>query len=268
MRRFVIAVLLPALVIASAWNSAAEAIPPDRIGSYTLVPRLSTLTESDGSGGFTQEYHLRGKYDFLQQWGGGTATDPLGLTARFDNADIRAPLGEWLPAFIDVDELLNLEGLRGELLQLGAPFDVYRFEGTINDNLATSPHERGSTIELYATLIGPWMYLKGFTTPPSTGVNFVEYELSAVARTGVWADMNGDGVVNASDYAKWRNDLADGTPSDMSLGDFRAQYGEAAPDLAYLDALATFSAAAATAAPEPTTLALLAVAALPLRRRR
>jgi hypothetical protein len=159
---------------------------------------------------------------------------------------------------IDVDELLNLEGLKGTQLPVAGPFDVYRFEGFTSDD---------SSVELFATLIGPWMYLRGDTDPPPGSADFFEYELRALARTGRSADLNEDGVVDAADYVLARdtsglsgNDIYRGA----SLDDWREQFGETIPDLTDMDAAIGAAAASflmVAAIPEPSTLTMLLLAA-------
>lgn len=229
----------------------SEAIPPDRIDHYNLVPQHSTLLQTGGFAGVEQRYRLRGDYDFVQGWGDDWSS--LTRSARFANADIRAPLGDLLPAFIDVDELLNLEGLRGELLPLGAPFDVYRFRGIINDGIPASPAE-SSRIDLFAALLGPWMYVYGETTPPPHTADYFEYELKMVARRGRWADWNEDGVVDAADYTLARDE------DPAMVADWLDQYGSAGPDMETFAVLASAAASSATAVPEPATVLLLALA--------
>lgn len=253
------------LVVALLAASPVAAQPPDQLSHYHVVPGRSVFVQSGGFAGMTQRYPLRGEYDFLQEWNGGTPTTDLQLSARFDNADLRAPLGEMLPAFIDVDDLLNIENLRGELLPLGAPFDVFRFTGIINDSDAASPLEQ-SSIELYAAKFGPWMYLYGETTPPPHTADRFEYQIKALARTRPWADKNADGVVDIADYTM----LRDGGFDREAYLDWRDQFGESEPDMELMQAslMASLTVNVA-AAPEPASLALiLAAGPLALLRRR
>ena len=245
---------------------AAVAIPPDRIDHYKIVPRASVLQRTGGFAGVNDLFRLTGEYDFLQEWQGGTPTDPLLLTARFDNAEIWGaqitPPGTYIPAIVlDVDELLNLESMRGELLPLGAPFDVYRFRGFLQDTDATSPLEN-SSIELFTALIGPWMFLYGETTPPRGSADFFEYKIKALARRGPWADMNEDGVVDAADYTVAR----DHDPA--MLYDWALQYGESEPDTEALEAMMVAAMSNSTAVPEPGAMGLAALACLAVWRRR
>ena len=260
------ALLVPAVLATALLSTpAAYAVPPDTLRHYHILPRHSGLLQTGGIAGVTNRFRVEGEYDFLQLWRGGTPTDPLVHFAKFDNADVRAPVGEFLPAFIDVDELLNIEGLRGELLPLGAPFDVYRFRGFINDSDAASPSEQ-SSIDLFAALLGPWMYLYGETTPPPGSADYFEYKIKALARTRPWTDMNDDGRVDGADYTLLRDD---GYGEDY-LADWRGQFGETLPDLAGLEATMSAAMAASRAVPEPTAIVLITIASVGVvsRRRR
>lgn len=274
MRRFSIRVtLVVAVAMLSAVPRSAEAVPPDRLDSYRVLSGVSTFRQTGGFAGVANEYQLSGVYDFVQEWSGGTPTDPLEQTARFDNADLRAPLGELLPAFIDVDETLSLESLRGELLPQPlafTPFEVFRFEGIINDGAPASPLE-SSTIELFAVRRGPWMYLRGETTPRPWMADFFEYELRALARTGGWADQNEDGRIDAVDYTMMRDAALTAADAIDSHNLWADQFGEQAPDLALFEgaiATALSQQSPAVSVPEPGGLLLIALVAMPALRSR
>lgn len=244
------AVLAALLLVSLAAPQAAEAQPPDRLDSYRIVPRKSSLRQTGGFAGADQRFRVEGTYDFVREW----INDPpttLRHQARFDNADVIAPLGPMLPAFIDVDYLFNLENLKGELLPLGAPLDVYRFRGLANTSNAASPLEQ-STVELYAALLGPWMYVYGETTQPPWVADGFEYELRMVARSGRWADANGDGIVSAADYTSIVDAGATLDPTAPTLADWRAQFGEIEPDLDSMDAMLSAALSTSLAVPEPS----------------
>jgi hypothetical protein len=199
-------------------------------------------------------YRLSGEYDFDR---GGD----FNRMASFENAEVWGSLISDLPTpavVIDVDEILNLDGLKGTQLPVAGPFDVYRFEGRTADE---------SSVELFATLIGPWMYLRGDTDPPPGSADFFEYQIRALARRGRSADLNEDGVVDSADYVLARdtsglsgNDLARGA----GLAEWREQFGETIPDLTEMDAMmgaALASFVSAGAVPEPSSLAIVFVAA-------
>jgi hypothetical protein len=257
MRHVLIALTLSLAVLSTTVQSYAAAY----VESYRILPRKSELIQTGGFAGVSNQYRLHGDYDFVQAL---PYDLPVGArpTAQFDDANVYAPLGPMLPAFIDVDHLLNLELLRGELLPLGIPTPVYRFTGVINDGDPASPLE-SSTIELYAALSGPWMYLWGETTPRPWTADYFSYEIKAVARTGRWADWNDDGVVDAADYTVARDmqsNLAALAPDwDGEYALWRDQFGEKTPDVDAM--IASFSAAMATSTaltiPEPSCLVLM-----------
>lgn len=254
-------------VLSAATASVAQ--PPDRLDHYRVVPQRSVYTEQGGFAGFDARYRVRGEFDFLQEWSGGTPTEPYRLTARFDNADLRAPVGPALPAFIDVDQNLNLEGLRGRLLPLGAPFDVYHFTGYLNEGVPTSPLE-SSTVDLYTALVGPWMYLYAETTPPAGGADFIEYGLQAVARKGRWADWNEDGIVDAADYSVMRDELSRSASFDWGAerSAWEEQFGEQAPDADEMNAMFAAAMSSSLAIPEPSCVMLALIGAVGAVRRR
>jgi hypothetical protein len=136
---------------------------------------------------------------------------------------------------------------------------VYKFSGETLD---------GSSIKLYAAVIGPWMYVRGGTTPPPGSADYFVHNLRMVARSGRSADLNDDGVVDAADYTALRDNMhnAGGAAvSDLTAGvtydDWREQFGERVPDFAPIDTMwagATSGFAAAAATPEPSS-ALLAL---------
>lgn len=274
-------VAVAVLIVAPAASRAAWPIrgPINRGSHYNLLPSRSALVKTGGFAGVNSRYVIQGDFDFdvlamfPMMAEGFEGEVGIEWGARFENANVYAPLGPMLPAFVDVDHLLNLELLRGELLPLGAPFNVYRFRGVINDGIAASPLE-SSTIELYAAQAGPWMYLWGETTPPPHSADFFSYEIKAVARTGRWADWNEDGVVNAADYTVMRdqqsNPLANAVDWATAYGDWKSQFGEKAPDVDAM--IASFSAAMAAstalAIPEATTIWLAAIATTTMTIRR
>ncbi len=269
----VLAILLIAAVPITGW-----ADPPDLLSHYRIVPRKSTLIQSGGFTGQTSRYRVQGQYDFLQLWTGGTPTDPYQRVAQFDNANVYAPLGAMLPAFYDVGNLFNLEGLDGKLLPLGAPFDVYHFQGPGNTSDAASPLEQ-SSVDLYAAIHGRWMYLYGETTPPPYSADYPVYQLQALAYQGRWADWNSDGVIDVADYTVMRDQqesfaASDSTGADYdwatAFDDWRAQFGEREPDADAMFASLSTAMASSTALtiPEPSCLMLLALGATAIVARR
>ncbi len=243
MQRFLLSLLLVLVFVPLSLTQA-----PDVLRHYHLLPRFSQVHETGGFAGLNNVYRARGEFDFLRHWDHGT------FSAQFDDAEIwGTPIsdGPVIAVVLDVDHVLNLEGLRGELLPTLNPFaNVYQFKGESPDS---------SFVNLFAYQRGPWLYLRGSTNPPPDVADFIEYDIHALARTGPWADMNDDGRVDAADYTY----LRDHQGSDMgglTLADWRQQFGEAAPDMATMETelFATISSAgvAASQVPEPATVGL------------
>jgi hypothetical protein len=239
---------------ASAPRSAAQG--PSVVDHYRLIPRQSTLHQRGGFAGFDLDYRLLGDYGFARST---SSTTTAG--AKFVKPEIWGSLisdGPTPAYVIDVDEILNLTRLQGKLLPVASLFDVYQFQGRTSD---------GSSVNLYASLLGPWMYLRGATQPPPGSADYLAYQLKALARKGPFADANADGVVDASDYALLRKTaVAGGTDAaaGASLADWRAQFGETIPDLGAMDAAITAAASGGSlttaSVPEPASWLLLVVA--------
>jgi hypothetical protein len=243
------------LIAGGAAPKRSVAQGPGVVDHYRLIPRQSTLHESGGFAGFDLDYRLLGDYGFARST---SSTTTAGV--KFVNPEIWGSLisdGPTPAYVIDVDEILNLAGLQGKLLPVAAPFDVYQFQGRAAD---------GSSVNLYASLWGPWMYLRGATQPPPGSADYFEYQLKVLARKGPFADANADGVVDASDYALLRKTaVAGGTDAatGASLADWRAQFGETMPDLNAMDAAisaAAGSSLSTSSVPEPACWLLLVVA--------
>jgi PEP-CTERM motif len=262
MKRISFACVVVVLTTIGLLTTASRAqTPPEFLDHYRVLPRLSTLHQTGGIAGFDLRYRLLGKYDF--QHGLGWTS-----TASFDNAEIwgSAISDGPTPAYvIDVDQLLNLEGLKGEALPVGAPFDVYRFRGETAN---------GSAVQLFASVIGPWMYVRGGTLPPPNSADYFQYDVQMVARSRPFADFNDDGVVDAADYTILRNSgdmsgagsaASDSISAGAGYEEWKAQFGETVPDFAAMDATLSAAAAgfgAASATPEPASLSLVLIGGL------
>jgi hypothetical protein len=181
-------------------------------------------------------------------------------TARFKNVDAWG-VHPHQDRVVDIDMALNLSGLRGGELMRGHERGVFRFHGKTGD---------GSTVDLQARMDGPWLYLRGGTTPPEGGADFLEYSIKAIARRQPHADFNQDGKVDGADLATW------GEGSERSGVDFlnwQQQLGETAPTIESmdqaLDAALAAAGASVAAVPEPGCFGMAAAAAalLALRRR-
>jgi hypothetical protein len=253
-------VWLAALLIAAGLlaQSGRAQDPVEILEHYRLLPRASVLHQTGGIAGVHQRYRLTGEYDFRH------GLRPLSM-ASFENAEIWGSLISDLPtpAFvIDVDEILNIEGLEGRLLPFGGPFDLYEFRGKIGD---------GSSIHAHAAVLGRWMYMRGFTDPPPNSADFFEYRFHTLARRGPSADLNDDGVVDAADFVAMRDedrvgrDIRNGLTIGAGLADWRQQFGETTPDLAMMDSMMSSALASfisVTSVPEPAGFYLAVCAGL------
>lgn len=241
MNRVYLAILLPALV--GCWlTSAARAQDPAQIlDHYRLLPRHCTLQQTGGIAGFDLKYRLIGEYDLLHRAG-------WDAPAKFRNAEIWGSQISDQPVIamvIDVDQILNLEGLTGQRLPVAAPFDVYQFKGNTSD---------GSSVNLLASVIGPWMYLRGGTQPPPGSADYFIYRLQALARSKPFADFNDDGVVDGADFVMHRNSggtAGNSVTAGAGLNEWRQQFGESVPDLAAMDMMLSAAVGSGGAVPEP-----------------
>jgi hypothetical protein len=242
--------------------------PAELLDHYRLLPRHSTLHQTGGFAGFDLRYRLIGKYDFRH----GSGWD---AKASFENAEVWGSIISDSPApayVIDVDQILNLEGLRGKALPVAAPFDVYQFTGHTSD---------GSSVELFASVIGPWMYLRGATQPPPGSADYFTYHIQALARSRPFADFNGNGVVDGADYVMLRNSDAAGggigTADDYDVtagagfAEWMQQFGETVPDLTTMDSMlsaAMGSSVTTATVPEPASVFLAILGGLILAGQR
>jgi hypothetical protein len=254
-----------ALLVVGGVTAERSVAQTPSLDHYRLLQRLSILHQEGGIAGIDQFYRLGGEYDFRHGAGPSAA-------AAFENADIWGNLisdGPTPPIVLDVDLNLNLEGLEGKRLPFGTHLDIYRFRGlTLN----------GSSIELYAATLGPWMYLHGDTVPPPESSDYFTNHLRALARSEPFADFNDDGVVDAADYVTLRKTGGSGAGLSAGAGfdEWRRQIGESVPDMSSLSAIVSAAAAgsgASSSVPEPASLSLLVcvgvlVASLPRRSRR
>jgi hypothetical protein len=240
--------------------------PVEILEHFRLLPRASVLHQTGGIAGVNQRYRLTGEYDFRH------GERPLS-PASFEDAEIWGSLISDLPTpayVIDVDEILNINGLEGRLLPSRGPLDLYEFRGETGD---------GSAIHAHAAVLGRWMYLRGFTEPPPGSADFFEYSFRTLARRGPSADVNDDGIVDAADFVALRDvdGVGKGIRSDLAIGaglsDWRQQFGEATPNLTEMDAmmssaLASFVTMASVPEPASSCLAVCgAILIAGLRRR-
>lgn len=263
MKRLILSSLVALIAVCPAQSQTTTPRPPIQLEHYRVLPRLSTLHVSGGFAGFDDLYRLTGEYDFAHSIGPDSS-------ARFVDPEIwGSPISKYPTIAIvrDVDAELNLTGLKGEAIPVGAPFDVYGFRGETAE---------GSPLRLFAAVVGPWMYVKGASRARPDTADMFEYELRMVAHQRPFLDPNGDGRVDAADYVALRDQGgssealggAGAVVGDSILLDWQAQFGQEAPDFGSVDAmlgsmLANEGApvASSTPIPEPATLLLSFLAA-------
>jgi hypothetical protein len=231
--------------------------PAEFLQHFRLVPRLSRLHKTGGFAGVNERYRLIGEFDLSR-------SNDSRVQASFENAEIWGSLisNNPTPAVVlDVDEILNLEGLQGTQLLVDSPFDIYRFTGELPDD---------SSVELFAALAGAWIYIHGGTEPPPGSADFFEYDIRALGRSRPFADFNADGVVDAADYVLARNSGSSGGEPETAgagLAEWHQQFGESVPDIAKMDAAlsaAVAGFAAAASVPEPVSMSLVIAGGLVL----
>jgi hypothetical protein len=262
MKRHLLGVIVAVLWVngmATGVALAQSTEAPEKVASYRFLPRFSVLNETGGFYPRDIDYRVRGTFDLVTDYN--PATDVWGQQAKFANVDAWAshPI---LAFVLDLDDVLNLSGLEGRQLPVASIFDVFQFTGKTPD---------GSAVKLFAAQIGPWLRLRGETTPPVGSADMLTYRLSAIAHRTPFADLNEDGVVDAADLAAWTSAPA---PNGADLLAWQRQLGEVAPSVksldASLDAALASLGGAAGAVPEPCSamLALAAAAWLLAARRR
>jgi hypothetical protein len=253
---FLLAAATSSLVAASS----AQASHPELVRSYRFVPQRSVLyqswTDRDAP---TLPIPISGTFDLVTGFHH-EPPDPggwLGQFARFENVHAGGPhpIQDYI---VDLNQVLNLTGLEGRQLPLGAPWDGYEFTGKNAD---------GASVRLFASVIGPWFRVQGEATPPPGST--LLYQFQAIARQRPYADFNDDGFVDASDFKIWSANVGASSLEDdiTHLGDadgdrdvdgsdylaWQQQLGEKTPE---------GSRAAAGGVPEPAGAALIAAAAV------
>src|SRR5262245_48231047 len=234
--------------------SHAQPGPTDVVDHFRLVPRLSTLHQMGGIAGLELDFRLTGEYDFRQR------LDER-REARFEHAEIWGSQLSDLPTpayVLDVDEILNLEGLKGEALPVLAPFNVYKFTGETSDK---------SSVNLFAAVLGHWMFVRGNTEPPPESADFFTYRVQWLARSRPFADVSGNGIVDAADYVLIRDaetsGVAIGSELDgtagVSYADWVQQFGETIPDVAKIEAVigSAVASVATGSVPEPASVSVV-----------
>lgn len=263
-RQFGCALLVACALMARAVVARAQDVPlpfQPATSHYRVLPRLSELHQTGGFAGFDLRYRVIGDFDFKVEQSPLAVFPPI-FSAQFVDPDLHG-IHPNRDNAVDVDQVLNLDDLRGTqaLIPPRHP-NLFTFKGETDD---------GSSVELNVLRRGPWLYMRGGTTPPPGSADFFQYQIRMVARRAPIADLNDDGVVDAGDLKAWAAGKA------ASGGDFlewQRQLGEQAPTTDDLDGELNAALAAAgaslAAVPEPasSTLLLAAGAMLATRARR
>ena len=157
----------------------------------------------------------------------------------------------------DFDDLLDVFNQLGETVAANDPLDVFR-DGVID----------WKDIELYS---GSDSFVQSLTPQElqqfQAIVDSAGLPLLVVTDTGLAADYSGDGVVDSSDYAAWRNRLNTSTPAPYSGADGTGDSQVTADDLAAWLAefgrrLPPLSPAPTLAVPTPSATVLVLVGLL------
>jgi len=154
MNRWRVIYALALSIVGLLWADrlSAQSFPNEIRRHYRFLPRLSVLNESGGIFPRDIDYRVFGTFD----WRDTTVNPVADGFISFDNVEAWAshPI---LAYVLDVDEVMGLSNLAGYQLPVLAPFDVYHFTGRTDD---------ASSVELFASVIGPWLRMRGQTTPP------------------------------------------------------------------------------------------------------
>ncbi len=271
-RWFVLALFVTTAVI--NWEQIASAEVTHSQTHYRFLPRFSVLKETGGIAGSEIDFRVLGEFDLAVEHDSDVPW--IGQSTKFVNVDAWAP-HPILAYVLNLDHVLNLTGLKGRQLPVAGPFDAFHFEGETQD---------GSQVDLFATVLGPWFYLNGGTTPPPGSADYFEYHIRALARSRPFADFDDNGIVDGDDFARWQNHFGDhATGADAtSWGDadgdhdidgrdfltWQRQVGEVTPPIASLEAAmasAQSSLADFSTVPEPGTLLLAGIGAMFFIRR-
>ncbi|HEX6963342.1 MAG TPA: hypothetical protein VF175_15855 [Lacipirellula sp.] len=238
-----------------------RADPPDVIASYRFAPQISRIHLLGNPG---HELNVYGTFDFTRGWEYHNNPPSIARYADFENVHAWAHNPLSLAPSLSVDAIFNLSGLKGVELPAASIFEVYKFAG--------KNHE-GDDVEFFASVLGPWLYLRGqstFANHPDHG-----WQMNAFARQRPFADFDEDGDVDAEDLAAWTERAGVWTGMNDANGDnfqtgadllhWQQQLGETPPAAAAFEAaINAATASSATAIPEPHALTLLAAAAAAL----
>lgn len=268
--------LIAVCMVAMYLPAVAVAQPPDLLRNFRFVPRYSTLDVSGGFAGLDLELPIHGTFGLVT--GFRSPQDPpnpipsLHRYAQFFDVDAQAinPT-DFGPYSFDLDDTLNLSGLRGTPGPLLLPLENWQFRGVDGQKAPMS---------VLAIEVGRWLVLFGSNDAPCC--DFFDYEITAVARQVPFADFDEDGDSDRDDLIRLvtnlgrtdRTLLAHGDSDgdgDVDGRDFMNLQRDQGDTAAAAVALASSVAAAAAiqAVPEPDSylMGLLGAACLLLCHR-
>jgi Dockerin type I domain len=191
-------VSLPTLGLVGFLGTIAAADPPLSLTDYRFITPKSVVDVRSGS--VDMPLNILGQFGLVKGWN--EEVDPTAQVpqlvpfAQFTNVNAilfdprrAAPLPS--PGW-DLDKTLNLSGLKGTFT---VPDDLF-FLGADG---------QGQALRLEATITGPLLHLTGGSSDPCCHYDL--YSVDAWAHQSPWADFNGDGQVDAGDYAIWRQNF-------------------------------------------------------------
>ena len=258
MARLVLVVVLGVSVCLAIGSGQAWGQTPDRLESYTFLPNFSLLRQTGGFAGTLAESPIWGGFDLLT----GEISDE-GPFASFEKVDAywRHPLVMAPIDRIDLDQTLNLSGLKGVPVSVPEPFAGYYFTGEDG---------QGAPIHLGVVVLGPWLYMEGGTVGFPC-CDYFNYEVHALTHRDGFADFDLSSTVDAEDLEQWRwavglnaaGDANADQDSDISdLMVWQRQVGVQPPGVDFSAVLAPFLSGAAAGSssltvPEPSAFVLV-----------
>ena len=168
-RGFQIRWAMPLLIAAciagfTGWaNSVATgaSLGPDRASRYVFQSDESTVVQTGGIAGIHRTYAIEGHFLLT--------VDPNAGTASFSQVDANATDDSPFRHSLDPNEVFNMNGLDGTILDDGS----IRFEGKAEDQ---------SSVVIQLTFQDGRVALVGQTTPPPGSADFFVFTLDAVAQ--------------------------------------------------------------------------------------
>ena len=247
---------------------------------YRFLPRVSRLVEIDPVWDPPAPWIVFGEFDFVHY-----RPDPRALLPATHFANVDAWASHPILAISEqLDDVVNLSGLIGDQINSyeGQPFELFHFQGDDGNGYPT---------DLFVARSGRWLYMRGENHPDSAPTTHGPFRskwiLRGLARQTPFPDFDKSEAVDSGDLNKWISGFGEvNRPAQVaqSLGDadgdrdvdgadflsWQRDLGETPPDFALFDAAIDAAiAGAASAVPEPSAGALIALGmtVLAVRRR-